>query len=170
MLFLTLLVLSTATIISIITFSVNYGISPMPSNRRAVAAILAQFSPDFQGKIYDLGSGFGTLAYAFARHFPNATIIGFEVSPIPYFLSKVLFRRKNLTYLRKDFFKVDLLEADGVVCYLYPGAMEKLEERPWRMLVTNTFALPTQKASQTIALGDLFNGKVYCYTPRCYTP
>lgn len=60
----------------------------MPSNRKAVRAILQQIPKGFEGKIYDLGSGWGTLAWSCARHCPKAEVIGFEISPIPWLVSK----------------------------------------------------------------------------------
>lgn len=117
----------------------------------------------FQGKIYDLGSGFGTLAYFCARQFPQAQVYGFEISPIPYLLSKIIFRRKNLHFIKKNFYHEDLRQADIVLCYLFPGGMKKLEELPWKRLISNTFAFSTHSPLSTITLRDLHQSKIYLY-------
>ncbi len=135
----------------------------MPSNRHATKAILSLIPADFQGKIYDLGSGFGTLAYALARNFPKATIIGFEGSPIPCFTSKLFFRRKNLKFRHKNYLKHDLHHPDLVVCYLCPKGMQKLENREWKELISNTFALRSHTPHQTLQLKDLSRSTLYHY-------
>lgn len=168
MIYLVLLFLLSVSIITIILFSYHYGISPSPSGIKVTKALLSEISPNFQGKICDLGSGFGNLAHALARHCPNAEVVGIEGSPLPYLLSKILFRRKNLKIHRGNFYKMDLSDYDVVVCYLYPGAMQQLVQKFKRELsgktvYSHTFHLPSYVPVQTRDAGDLYHTLVYTY-------
>lgn len=163
MLLIILLILGFGAIISLLGFSVYSGISPMPSNRASTQAMLSMIPVDFKGKIYDLGSGFGTLAYACARNLPEAKVVGIEISPIPYIISKICFRRKNLKFVHKNFLKMNLMEADLSLCYLYPGGMEKLSKKHVSHLISNYFALPDKTPISILEVGDLSRSKVYGY-------
>ena len=163
MLLLILLILGCALIISLVGFSVYSGITPMPSNLASVQAMLSMIPADFEGKIYDLGSGFGTLAYACARSCPKATVVGIELSPIPYWISKICFRRKNLQFVKRNFLKMDLMEADLLLCYLYPGGMEKLSKKAFSHLISNYFTLPGHTPISTLEMGGLRGVQIFGY-------
>ena len=149
-------------IASIIYYGVRLGITPMPSSRKAVATFIDLIPDTTDGKIVDLGSGWGTLAYPIAKRFPDATIVGCELSPIPWIYSRLkglFFRRSNLTLHRQSVFDIDLTDTDVVVVYLHPAAMRKLgpkferELRPGTLVLSNTFPVPTWEPAQTIHLG-----------------
>lgn len=97
--------------------------------------------------IAELGSGWGGLSAAMARNFPKAGIQGFELSPFPYWFSK-LRERRNLRFTRSDIFDQDLSEFDAVVYYLSPVVAERLsaklkeELKPGTLIVSNAFQLP----------------------------
>ena len=162
-------------IASIIFYGVRLGITPMPSSRKAVATFLDLIPNDTDGNIVDLGSGWGTLAYPVAKQFPDAEVIGCELSPIPWIYSRLkgLFvRRPNLTLHRQSVFDIDLTDADVVVVYLHPAAMRKLgpkfeqELRPGTLVLSNTFPVPTWKPAQTIHLGKSWlstSNDIYVY-------
>lgn len=155
---------------SIVFWSLKNGISPMPSSFKASSAIIKVLPSDLQGVIYELGSGWGTLALPLAKAYPNARVEGFENSFIPYIISK-LWQAKtpNLHFHRQDFFAISLKDASAVVCYLYPGAMEKLslkfneELPPGCWVISNTFALPGWKPIGVIEINDLYKSKVFVY-------
>ena len=70
---------------------------------------------------------------------------------------------------RRDFFSMDLADAGLVVCYLYPGAMEKLkvkferELKPGCWVITHTFAVPGWKAEAVYPVDDLYRTQIYVY-------
>ena len=72
-------------------------------------------------------------------------------------------------FQRQDFFQAQLQEAGVLVCYLYPGAMERLAEildsmdqtRP--ALISNTFRLPGFNADHTQQLNDIHGSYIYRY-------
>ena len=81
--------------------------------------------------IYELGSGMGNMALAFSEN-PSVKAVGFELSPIFYFVSLVrkwLSKRKNVDFRLKNFYKTDLGEATIVYFYLMPKSIEKIKAK-----------------------------------------
>ena len=162
-------------IASVVYYGIRLGITPMPSSRKAVATFISLIPDAADGKIVDLGSGWGTLAYPIAKNFPNAEVVGCELSPIPWLYSRfkgMFVRRPNLTLHRRSVFDADLTDVDVVVVYLHPAAMRKLgpkferELRPGTLVLSNTFAVPTWEATQTIHLGKSWlstSNDIYVY-------
>lgn len=70
---------------------------------------------------------------------------------------------------RQDFFSVRLDDASMIVCYLYPGAMRKLQSKlaselkPGTWIVSNTFAIPGWTPESVIDIGDIYHTKIYLY-------
>jgi hypothetical protein len=157
----------------IFSWSFKNGIGPNPSSAKQTRGIIEQIPTDTVGNIIDLGSGWGTLAIAIAKRFPQATVIGYESSPVPYLFAKVfagMKRLRNLHFYRKNFLKVNLKDASVIVCYLHRGAMKRLgpklmkELNPGTRVISNTFSLTELKPSRVIQIDDLFRTKIYCYT------
>jgi hypothetical protein len=168
-----LLVTVICAMLLIVAFSVFNGISPMPSSRKAVAAVLQLIKEaDTGGSIVDLGSGWGTLCFAVARAFPDREVCGYENSLVPYIyclLINALVGRRNLRFVRRNFHAVPLHEAGLVLCYLYSGAMVRLkskfekELRAGTVVVSNTFAVPLWKSQRVVELRDMYRSKIYLY-------
>lgn len=144
------------------------GISPMPSSLKARQTILNHL-PQTEGVIYELGSGWGTLALPVAAHYNQQQVIGFETSPVPLLISQIFCRRPNLTYKRKNFFNENLNDASLIICYLYPGAMRELKQKfqdelkPGTSIITNTFAIPGWEPKEVWEVNDLYKTKIYRY-------
>ena len=124
------------------------GVPPM-SCRSAesadVVALLQQAGLKKDAIIYDLGSGWGSLVIALARAFPDASIRGIELSPLPYWVARFRARRlRNVFLHRGNFFKFNLRDADAVTCYLMIKPMPKLAE-----LLDNTLNPGTPVVSLT---------------------
>ena len=162
-------------IVSIIFYGVRLGITPMPSSRKAIATFIDLIPDSTDGKILDLGAGWGTLAYPIARRFPAAEVVGYELSPIPWLYSRIkglFIRRPNLNLRRQSVFDAHLSDVDVVVVYLHPAAMRKLgpkferELRPGAIVLSNTFPVPTWEPAQTIHLGKSWlstSNDIYVY-------
>jgi hypothetical protein len=167
-----ILIITSIALLSMIATALRYGIGPVPTSPKVKRALLPLLPPLSKGPIYELGAGFGTLAFALADHYPDCEVIAVEVSPIPYFwmtVRKQLRPRLHLKIRRKDFFKLPLNDAALIVCYLYPGAMLRLEEKlamecPQAPILTHTFALPSRKADVTRHAEDLYCTPIYFYT------
>lgn len=159
--------------LSLIFWSLRNGIVPMPTGSKVKKALFEQALPKtVEGKIYELGSGWGTLAFPLATFFPKNQIFAYETSPLPFWTSKFyfLFRgQSNLHLERKDFFTIPLDEASLVICYLYPGAMRKLKDKfkkelkPGALILTHTFAIPGWNPIKTFIVNDLYKTKIYIY-------
>lgn len=127
---------------------------------------------DGSGPIYELGSGWGSLAVAFAKRFPGRQVIAFELSPVPWLASRLwlmLFPRRNLTIRRADFYTQPLADAALVVCYLYPGAMAKLRRKfvselgPGTLIVSNSFHIPEWAPTTMRRADDQYASPVFLY-------
>ena len=159
--------------ILIVLYSLYNGISPMPTSPKVKHQLLHVLSQnEIQGTICELGSGWGTLAFALARRFPKCRIIAYENSLVPYIYSqiyKLVIKTENLHIKQENFFNVPLSEADVIVCYLSPNIMAclqpKLESelRQGTLVLTNTFALPSWIPQQTVEVEDLYGTKIYIY-------
>lgn len=157
---------------SVVIFTLQAGISPMPSSAKARQAMLHCCENTGTGPIYELGCGWGNLLIPLARTHPHRKIVGYELSLLPWFTSLCLvklFRLRNVQLHRKNFLKEDLRSAAVICCYLYPEGMEKLATKlntasaEPEYLISNTFALPSRKAQQTILLEDFYRSPVYLY-------
>jgi precorrin-6B methylase 2 len=104
-------------------------------------------------KIYDLGSGAGGLCLAAARAVPSAQVIGLELAWPAWAFSLVrqkLLGIRNLRYLRGDFWEYDISDGDIILSYLGIVIMQLLSEklkreaREQRLIISNTFPLPTE--------------------------
>ncbi len=166
----------------------------MPSSRkahRAVLEMLERIAPDNQQALtlIDCGSGWGHLLFKLAHHYPNARVIGYEMSFIPWVTSYLLarfFLLRNVTIYRKNFLSqaltVPLHESDILFTYLYPKGMEKLAKQltaknqntalsstnqsgPWPLqLISICFALPGFEAQERQVLADFYQTHIYHYT------
>lgn len=156
---------------SIIVSSLVLGISPMPTSAKVRAAMLSLLPSSTTGTIHELGAGWGGLACALARHCPDARVIAWERSPVPFLVSWVRARRvKNLEVRWADFREADISGATALVCYLFTGAMKALDvrlrrERPGAALtiITNTFTLHGWPEETAITVDDLYRTRVVRY-------
>jgi hypothetical protein len=181
------IIISTAALIltlyaagSIIAYSIYNGITPMPTAPRVKRKLLEIIDErQITGKVFELGSGWGTLAIPLARVLPRCQVIACENSSIPYIFSrfaKTLSRHENLKIIRENFFRISLTEADLIVCYLYPGAMERLKikfERELKggcLVISSTFAIPEWRAQEVIVVPDQYRTKIYVYSAGSSPP
>ena len=70
---------------------------------------------------------------------------------------------------REDFFGVNPGNAGLVVCYLFPGAMKRINEEiipqlpPGCWILTHTFSLPERVPIKILRARDLYRTPVYLY-------
>lgn len=166
------LVVVVAAIALLLVYTVKTGISPVPTTPRVAAAIFALIPADTRGVVYELGSGWGNLAFGLARRFPLCSVVGFELSPLPWLVAAVRHRlspRPNLTLHRADFFATGLGDASVVCCYLYPRAMRRLRpkfERELRadaLIVSAVFPVPGWTPATVRTAEDQYATSVYLY-------
>lgn len=171
--FIPLFIILFTILISIVYFSITCSISPMPTSGPVKKVIIELMKKYYSGhRVFELGSGWGTLAFEISLSFSGVQVYGFERSPVPYLYSKFVKKilgRKNVKLEYKDFFKTDLNETDMIICYLSTDLMTKLKDKldkemkPGSLLISNTFAVPGWIPVETIRAGDLFRSCVYVY-------
>jgi len=124
------LLLVAAAGVSILVFQGLTGVPPMSSSASETADVvrlLKRAGLPSGAVIYDLGSGWGSLVIALSRAFPDARVYGIEISPLPYWCSRLRTRNlPNVMLRRGDFYAGDLADAQAVTCYLMIKAMPKL--------------------------------------------
>lgn len=144
----------------------------MPSSTKAKRCLLKHLPVGLEGTIYDLGSGWGSLAFPLAHIYRDCKIVGLETSTIPYWFSRIrhIFQPAiNLHLLRRDIFSVSLGEASLIICYLYPAAMQKLkakfeqELKPGTWIISNTFSISGWNPEAIYEVGDMYHNKIYVY-------
>lgn len=152
--------------LSICIDTARLGISPMPSSKKVRKAVRSFIG---KGKIYELGSGWGTLALELSR---DNQVIAFEKALIPWLFSKInqmVRGASQISILRKDIYSANLSDADIVFCYLYPGAMKRLslkfeeELKYGAIVISNSFQIPGRKPDKIIEVNDWGRSKLYCY-------
>lgn len=148
------------------------GIVPMPTLPHVRRAMLAQMPDNPQGEILELGAGWGSTVLALSRQYPNHSIIGYEMAPLPFYVAKIrvmLSRRKNIVLKKSDFYTASFAKAGAVFCYLSFKHMDRLEPKfsaelgTKSVVVSHAFPLPGTKAHTTVTIGGLFATTVYVY-------
>lgn len=156
----------------VLAYTLITGISPLPTMPRARRAMFDLLPAELEGTVYELGSGWGTLAFPLARRYAHCRVVGYEHSPVPWLVSRfrqAIERPPNLTLLRRDFHRAPLDDAALVVCYLYPRGMRKLvpklaAELPHgALVVSNFFRLPGRQPVAERDVGDLHGSRIYLY-------
>lgn len=180
-----LLILPLTAVAAIVYRSWRNGISPMPASasvRQAVvrelrelerAAALEREAPRVPiSPIVEAGAGWGTLALALAKAHPSWGIVGIENSMVPWLFSRLLLRwgaYPQVQFLRGDLYVFPYETAGTVICYLYPGAMQRLAPllrarlTPGARVISICFALPGWRPVKVVTCRDLYRTKIYIY-------
>ena len=142
----------------------------LPPTRNAIVKSITSYRGDCAAlKIYDLGSGWGGLCRKLSKYFPKATVIGYEISPIPYAVSKIVSFIQNHTITRANLFEKDISDANIIICYLSPYHMRELSKKlqseckKGTLIYSQGFPIEdmTPKKIYDIAFG--IERKLYCY-------
>lgn len=164
--------LTLAGVLSIFFTSLINGISPMPTSPKVKNRLLEVVPINPPKRIVELGAGWGNLAFSLAKRYPQSTVIAIENSFIPYLVMlarKILFPTINLIIMRKNFYKENLSSYDLIVCYLYPGAMDRLGKKfkkeltPGTSIYTHTFSLLHFEPLEKWRVQDLYKTIIYHY-------
>jgi len=144
-----------------------------PSVRRTMMRTLPDRLPGNEGAaIAELGSGWGGVAFALAKRYPQHPIIGYEVSALPWAVSRLRLLvqpRANLQFRIMDFMRADLSGVALSICYLMPDTMARLRDKlgselpDGALVLSNTFAMPDWHALDQVNAPDLYSSPVYLY-------
>lgn len=166
------LALVIAAALSIAWSTLRLGISPMPTGPAARRALLALVPPGLTGEVHELGAGWGTVAWPLAAACPEARVIAWEGSPVPFAFCWLRARvqpRPNLELRYGDFLGADLRRATLVVTYLWTGGMAALAPKfdaelpDGALVISHTFAWRGREPEATRVAGDLYRSPVYRY-------
>ncbi|HTX86788.1 MAG TPA: SAM-dependent methyltransferase [Candidatus Nanoarchaeia archaeon] len=101
-------------------------------------------------KFFDLGAGDGRTLFAAAG--AGAISEGFEISLLPYLITKIKIlcspKKNKPKIFFRDFWKINLSEADVIFVFLMPRIMEKLKEKmekelkPGARIICYTWPMP----------------------------
>ena len=163
------LLISLGSMLSIVWFTVQTGISPMPSNHEASFSALSLMPDEHVGVLYDLGSGWGQVAALFAQQYPQFQVVGVELSWIPYWFSRLRYRSPNLRFIRQDFRTTKPPDHSVLYCYLYPEGMQtiaQLEAFSNCWILSNTFACPNRQLTHESIVSDIHGSPVRLYAPK----
>lgn len=163
---------------SIVWSTLRSGMSPMPSSRAAREAMLHAVAQT-QGPVADLGSGWGHLALAIAGRQPDRTVVGYELSWLPWLTSCALarlLRRPNVRFYRGDFLRArDSGELSGfrvLMTYLHAPGMRRLQAALSRdpgsveTVISNNFAFNDWPPEAVWRLRDFYHSPVYRYSVK----
>lgn len=148
------------------------GASPMPTSGAVRRTMLAALPERIDGPVYEVGCGWGGLARALARRFPEQPVRAIEVSLLPWAVARLrvlVGGPPNLTVRLGNFLNSDFSDAALVVCYLTPKPMATLKpkleaELPEGTLVlSNTFAFRDWQPIDVRTAPDAHRSQVYLY-------
>ena len=159
----TIVLLIAASAIALLIFKVPF--APTPSS--TVQTIINLFGLKPGQIFYDLGCGDGRFLMAASQKGAKAT--GFEIAPWAFLRGKInLWQTKSQAkILFKNFYEVNLADADAIYCFLMAKVMPQVEAKLEKELKTGTkvitygFPLPTWKQKKVIDL-DLTDKKSSC--------
>ena len=82
----------------------------------------------------DIGSGLGGLLLHLEKKYPNASLTGIELAPMPWLIGRLraLLARSRVRFLYGDYDLIDLSQFDVAFAYLSPAVMNVL----WQKAVT----------------------------------
>lgn len=148
----TILILIVLVLIILITFAYSAltGAPYVPTISSDIPRILEIANIQSGDKFYDLGCGDGKMLIAASKK--GAQCYGFDISLFPYILAKIrrLFskNKKNIHIKYKNFWKVDLSDADIIYFFHSPkykiSLRNKLQKeiKPGAKVVTYLFSIP----------------------------
>lgn len=131
---------------------------------RALESALPPASNDVQLKFIDLGCGIGGVLTHLAQARPDGDFHGVESAPLPYLLSRLRLKTKDLRNCKVHWgslWDCDLSRYDVVYAYLSPAPMPTLwekarrEMRPGTLFISNSFCIPGIPPQETITIEDL---------------
>lgn len=147
------------------------GFAPFIATRKKIIdQILAEMSIKEDATIIELGCGGAGFLRAVRQKYPKANLIGVEYSFLPFVIAKIqnAIGGTKIDIRKKNFFNVDVTQADVVYCYLNVGTMEKLEPKlkseckDGAQIISFTFSLPNTKPEKEFVASKL-GEKLYFY-------
>lgn len=169
-----ILLTAIALVASIFYYESKLKVPPIPTLpwvKRKIIKALQKFGHDTKDlKIAELGSGWGTLAFAIGKRWPDAQIKGYELSLFPYLFSNLFSPLyKNVRFERADIFEQDLGQYDALIYYLCPAVLDRLADKiraecgAGTVIISNGFPLPGFNPVETYETKILTRIPIFIY-------
>jgi SAM-dependent methyltransferase len=151
-------------------FPITQGAMFHPSAHVRVRTFLDHVPMKANDLLVDIGCGDGRVLREAARRY-GVRAVGFEVNPLAYALARLrTLGMKGIEIRWRDFWNVNIRDADVVFCYLFPDVMERLakkleaELRPGTRIISCNFPLPGWRHSKVLYPESSLHGDpIYCY-------
>ena len=104
------------------------GAAFVPTGQKEIDRVLAKLNLKPGKKFYDLGSGDGRVVRTAVEKF-GVKGVGVELNPWLVWWSNLKNCHPNLQFVRKDFWKMDLSDADYIYFYQSPRAAKRLGKK-----------------------------------------
>ncbi len=173
MAFFTSLILMTLITVALLVvgYYLKNGIGPVPTSPKVKATVSRLLPEQVHGNIIELGAGWGGMAVMLARRFPKNNVLAVENCPPVWLFCWLRAKLTGLSNLQVCLENIDQQNFEGaglVYCYLFPGAMTKLERQLKLsgvdvVMISNTFALPESVAEREEGAEDLWCSRIYRY-------
>jgi len=161
---LALFVLAVLTIVILMILAAIFTKAPfVPVGRTILPQIIQALDIKPDSKVYDLGCGDSRVLIAAWRGQPRARYFGLDKDWLPVICSRLRIflvgGSRNITVIKRDFFKYDLSPATHVFIYLFPKLMDQLlpklqaELKSGTKIVACDFCFSDKKPAQVIDLG-----------------
>ncbi|MDD2807408.1 MAG: 50S ribosomal protein L11 methyltransferase [Patescibacteria group bacterium] len=165
-------IVTVLTIISSLIAIIIVGVPFAPTPDENVKLIINQLNLKPNKILYDLGCGDGRFLIAAAKLGLTAT--GYEISPLTYLKAQlnILLHHSPAKVKLKNFYSVNIADADYVICFLIDRVMAKVEKKLTAELksgvkvVSYCFAFPNWQPDEIINPhpNRIGSSKIYFYT------
>lgn len=158
----------------LVFYELRSGAVALPSSRKTRRAILDLLAKHLDKRksynMTELGSGWGHVCFDMAREFPKVRITGYEISVLPYRVSRFFNRFKDrISFKKQSFFDDDLGQYDVIFCYLFPSHIEQLkakfekELKKGTIIVSNEFPVKGWTPIDTMTVREFMDISVFVY-------
>jgi SAM-dependent methyltransferase len=154
----------------------QYGAPLVPTSQKVTERMIALANIQSGDRVYDLGCGTGTILFGVVKRSPrDIKCIGYDlVRPAIWFAKMKIFfvetrHGASLQFECRDFFTVDVSDADVIFCYLLPEVMQKIYTEKWETLksgckiISHGFPIHTLQPTHEASVGK---EKIYVYEKR----
>jgi SAM-dependent methyltransferase len=149
---------------------------PLYLSNATTAEAVAALLPQQPCRLLDMGCGDGRFLRHLAIARPDCQFTGIEHAPATWLLAKLInLGHSNVQIQYGNLWRLPLKEFDVVYAFLSPAPMLQLldkarqEMQADKLLISNSFPIPDQLATQVLTLSDRRQTQLYCYKPGLTT-
>lgn len=131
------------------------------SKQKVLKNILNNLEIKENATIYEIGCGTAIFLQKLRKKYPKANLIGVEYSFLPFYTAKIInyIKKLDIKFIKQNFFKLNLHQADVIYCYLFESLMGRLEEKfkkeckPGTIIISYQFRMPKTKPYKILEMG-----------------